>query len=418
MLGERARRLGEHAARKGHALAHDHDHRVVVRHDHAVRRELALDARDDLLLLGGRELLAAHQDGDRVDAAGDVLVGDAFLLQDREHLPREADLAVHEVLVDDDVREAVRRRDARHRAGRHAPALLDHRARLGGAVRVAHVDRDAALHGRGDRLVVEDAEARVGELAHLAVGHRGDALLHLGDDAGVDGVDVVDVREVLVDVGAHGGRENGARDVAAATREGGDRAVLAVAEEAGVDDDALEVAERAREAAVALVDERRVATLALQHHARVLRACVAGLHAALAEGGGGELRAVVLAGGLERVHEDARVLLRGGEARLEVGLDLLHDLRAEVEVAGDGGVARDDGGERGLRVRLVEGRLGERDEQIRHLRVGLVTLAGGGHHDHAPLRVREDDVDHLGQLLRVRERTAAEFAHLHVQKPL
>ena len=57
-------------------------------------------------------------------------------------------------------------------------------------------------------------------------------------------------------------------------------------------------------------------------------------------------------------------------------------------------------------------------ESMTDLRVGLVALTGGGHHDHAPLRVREDDVDHLGQLLRVRERTAAEFAHLHVQKPL
>ena len=54
------------------------------------------------------------------------------------------------------------------------------------------------------------------------------------------------------------------------------------------------------------------------------------------------------------------------------------DGKAENNATTSADGARDDGGERGLRVRLVEGRLGERDEQIRHLRVGDDVASGIG----------------------------------------
>ena len=392
-----------------------------MRHDHAVGVELALDARDGAFLHGRLEVVAADDHGDGVDAARDVLVAHALLLEDGEQTAREADLAVHQILVDDDVREAARGGDAGHGARHHAARLHDHRARLAGVVRVAHVDRDARLHGGKDRLVVEHAETGVGEFAHLAVGHRVDAGLHLGHEAGVDGVDAVHVGEVLVHVGAHGRREDGTRDVAAAARERGHGAVHAVAEEARIHDNPLEVGEGAREALVRIQVERGVARLALENHARVLRGGVARLLAALLERDGHELRVVVLARRLQEVHEAAGVaaVLRNlCEARLEVVPDGLHDLVAEVEALGDLRVARDDGVQRGGRVLAVKGILGQRDQKVGDLRIVLVALAGGRNHHDAPLGIGQHDIDNLGQLACVRKRAATEFAHFHFLVPL
>ena len=84
--------------------------------------------------------------------------------------------------------------------------------------------------------------------------------------------------------------------------------------------------ERAGELAIRLGIESGVAALPLQDHAGVLRAGIASLDAARLERLGRELGAVVLAGRLERVHEDSRVGLGRGEARVNVGLDLRDDL--------------------------------------------------------------------------------------------
>ena len=418
MLGQRRRGLGEHAGGERHALAHHHQDGVAARDHHRIRHELTLDARHHAVLGRLRELVAADHHGDRVDAAGKMLVGDMLVLKDVQQLVREANLAVHAVLVDDDVAEAVRRRNAGHRAGDHAARLHDHRARLVRMIRVAHVDRDARLHRREDRLVVEHAEACVGQLAHLAVGHRVDALLHLRNDARIDGIDIVHVGEVLIDVGADRRRQDGAGDVRSAARERGDRAVLAVTEEAGIHHDALEIGERLGELAVGLRIERGVAALALKDHARLARTGIARLRAALDERRRNDLRGVVLARRLQRIHEHARVSLGGGHAGLEILLDLLDDLIAELEVLGDGRVAVENRLEGLGRLLLRKRRLRERDQQIRHLRVGLVSFAGRAHHDHAPRGIREHYVKNLRNLPRIRETRSAEFAYLHLLVPL
>ena len=126
------------------------------------------------------------------------------------------------------------------------PGTTHHRAGLARVVRVADVDRDSRTDRWNDSVVGEDAKASVGKLAHFAVGHRGNALFHLGNDARINRIDRVDIGEVLVNVGTHGRREDRARDVGAAARERRNLAFLRIAEEAGVDDDSLEVRERAR----------------------------------------------------------------------------------------------------------------------------------------------------------------------------
>ncbi len=196
-----------------------------------------------------------------------------------------------------------------------------------------------------------------------------------------------------------------ARDVAAAARERGHGAVHAVAEEARIHDNPLEVGEGAREALVRIQVERGVARLALENHARVLRGGVARLLAALLERDGHELRVVVLARRLQEVHEAAGVPAGGrdlGEAFREIRLDFPHHAVAEAEVGGDFGVTRHHGGQGGRRVRAVERLLRERDEEVGDLRVALVALAGR----------------RLGQLACVRKRATAEFAYFHLLVPL
>ena len=231
----------------------------------------------------------------------------------------------------------------------------------------------------------------------------------------------VHVGEVLVHVGAHGRREDGPRDVAAAERERGHGAVHAVAEEARIHDNPLEVGEGAREALVRIQVERGVARLALENHARVLRGGVARLLAALLERDGHELRVVVLARRLQEVHEAAGVPAGGrdlGEAFREIRLDFPHHAVAEAEVGGDFGVTRHHGGQGGRRVRAVERLLRERDEEVGDLRVALVALAGRRHHHDAALRIGQHDVNHFGQLACVRKRATAEFAYFHLLVPL
>ena len=265
-----------------------------------------------------------------------------------------------------------------------------------GVVRVADVDRYARADRGNHGIVGEDAEAGVGELAHLAVGHRRDAVLDLWNDAGIDRIDRVDVGEVLVDVGAHGRRENRTRDVGAAARERRDLAVLRVAEEAGVDHDSLEVGECARERRVAVGIERRVAEVALQHHARVLRARIPRLSSTRRKRDGDELRVVVLAGGLDEIEELlGPEVLDLGDARAEIARDVRDDVLAELELVGDEGVAFDDRAKLAVDVLACERGLRERDEKIGDLRIALVALPGGRDDNDAPRGIREDDVNYL-----------------------
>ncbi len=327
-----------------------------------------------------------------------MLVGDAFLFENLQQTTAEADLAVHEILLDNDVAEVVRTRDAYDRTGDDAAGLLDHRARLGGMIGVADVDRDSRLDRGNDRIVIEDAEARVGKLAHLAIGHRGNALaiLHLGDDARIARIDRVDIGEVLVDVGTDSGRENRTGDVAAAARESRDLAFAGIAEETRINDDAVEVREGLGKLDVAVWIERRVAELALENHARVLGTRIARLASARLEGDGDEFGIVILTGRLHEVHElggSKRSGLR--EAPLEILLNRPHDVLAKLKLRRDLGITLDHRTVLAIGVLALKRDFRKRDQQIGYLGVTTVPLAGRGNHHNAPRRVREDDIDDL-----------------------
>ena len=294
-------------------------------------------------------------------------------------------------------------RDADDLAVVDAAVRDDPRARKVGMVGVADVDRNACAEGRHDGLVVEDAEAGVCEFAHFSVGHLGDAVADIGDDARVDGVDRVDVREVLVALGLHRGGENGAGDVASATRESGDLAVAIHAEESREDDNRVvglphHALNGVMQEAVGDVAEDGVAGFAFEKHAGLGRVDVGCGSAPRTECGGDELGRVVLAGGLEEVEVGTGIRLVGVKACAEVGGDLFADSVRKTEVALDGGKSLDDGLQVFLGVESLKCLFGQCNKHVRDLRVALAALARRRNHNDTPLPVREHDVADLGHL--------------------
>ena len=282
-------------------------------------------------------------------------------------------------------------------------------------VRVADVDRNARADGGDNGLVGENAEARVGELAHFAVGHRGYTLRNLGHETRIDGINGVDVRKVLINVGAHGGGENRTGDIASAARKRRDLAVLRVAEESGINHDSVEIGERARQGRVASRIERRITEGTGENHARILGARVTRLTSARRKRDRDELGVIVFARGLHEIHKLGR-LERGdlGETVHKIHLNRTDDLVAELKLLGHLGITLDDGAELTIGILALYRRFSERDEKIGNLGVLGVTLAGSGNHDDTPRGIRENDVHHLIELSGVRERTAAEFANFHL----
>ena len=106
---------------------------------------------------------------------------------------------------------------------------------------------------------------------------------------------------------------------------------------------------------------------------------------------------------------------------LHVGLDAAHEVRADLveerrgkpHVLLDGAEALDDRLDGRVGVVAVEPAPGALDEEIRHLGVVLVALAGGRDDDDAPLRVGADDVDDLLNLGGVGDGASAELANFH-----
>ena len=191
---------------------------------------------------------------------------------------------------------------------------------------------------------------------------------------------------------------------------------LGVAEEAGEDDDLALGArvEVVRQALVGFGQHLGVAEVVGHEEPRLLRVGVLGAEAAGAEGGGDDLRGVVLARGLHQVHEarGLEVLVRG-DAGVQVGADLVHhggvqaQALADLVVAGDDGVAHLGG------VALGQAAAGALDEQVGDLGVAFVSLAGRGDHDDAAGGIGGDDVADLRDLGGVGDGRPAELADFH-----
>jgi hypothetical protein len=287
-----------------------------------------------------------------------------------------------------------------------------------GMVGVADVDRDAGAEGRHDGLVVEDPEARVGELAHLAVGHLADAVADLRHESRIDGVDRVDVREVLVAVGLERGGEDRPRDVGTTAREGGHGAVARHAEESGEDDDCLRLrgqlpTQRRGQPRVGLVAERGVAGLALEQHAGF-----GGMHVACGSAAGLErLRdqhgREILPRRLEQILEPSGIGAVAREPRAQVRLDPANNPGIEPQPLLDRRVAPDDLREESAGLAPRQRRVRAGDQQIRDLGVVPAALARGRNHDDTPRGIRQQDVTDLGHLPGIRQRGAAKLADLH-----
>ena len=131
---------------------------------------------------------------------------------------------------------------------------------------------------------------------------------------------------------------------------------------------------------------------------------------------------------VKKIEDDLRGRLASVPApatRDEIGFDELGDLVAELQLRRHLRIPRDDLGERRLALRTPHSalrtpkrRLRERDQEVGHLRVVLVTLARRRNNHQPPRGIREDDVDRLVELRRVRKRRSAEFADFHLRSPI
>ena len=101
------------------------------------------------------------------------------------------------------------------------------------------------------------------------------------------------------------------------------------------------------------------------------------------------------------------------EPLAQVVFDLARNTIRYAEFLLDFGETRDDGGEFGVGLTVLEHGLGTGDEQIRHLRVGLAALAGCRDDDDAPVGVGLDDVEYFQDLPGICYRGPAEFCHFH-----
>ena len=106
------------------------------------------------------------------------------------------------------------------------------------------------------------------------------------------------------------------------------------------------------------------------------------------------------------------------ETRDEIGLDELDDFVAELQLRRHLRIARNHIGKRRVGLLAVQRRLRERNQEIRDLRVVLVALARRRNDHNPPRRIREDDVNYLVELRRIRQRRPAEFANLHLLSPI
>ena len=109
-------------------------------------------------------------------------------------------------------------------------------------------------------------------------------------------------------------------------------------------------------------------------------------------------------------------MLHHGEAVHEIEFDLADDFLTQLELAGDGRVALDHSPELAVGILALERGLRKGDEQIGDFSIAAVALAGRGNHHDPPRGIGQNDVDHLIELPRVRERTPSEFTYLHKLK--
>ena len=401
VLGQWGENVVDDADPVAHPLADNHGDGVVIDPFEPVRVDGFLDFVGDGIDQLVVNQVAVEDDGDVIDPGWHVFIGDVVFSKDLQDAKGKPGLLVQQVLVEVEGREVLAADNPGDNVAR-LEALVgnDQGAGFLRVLGVLDVDRDVAFD-RGDQgLVMEDREAGVGEFPHLPVGHPADRL-RVVDDVRVSRIDRVDVGEVLVQVGVQAPGQDRPGDVGAAPGEGRNVAGQGDAVETREDQ---ELALLGRE----LVEE----TVCLGDHTGVVRrpgdpnpghrwGDEAGLVAQVLEDQGHQLGVgafpVSLEGGQEVII--VRVLAIGQVAQtVDNRLQLVI---GQVEVVGNCLVTDHDLVEHVVIRLLVDHPLGIFDQQIGHLNIVGIPLAGRGGDDHPTLGIGRNNLDCLGKSLAI-----------------
>ena len=252
----------------------------------------------------------------------------------------------------------------------------------------------ASLHGE-NRILVQHGRAHIRQLAQLAVGDELDRL-RFADDARVGHQEARHVGPVLVQVGHHGARDDGAGDVRAAARKGFDRAVRQRAVKAG--DDRVP---RLREP----LAHHAVGAVAVEHAVCVEEHDLGGVDERIAEIEGQQDAVEVLAAAGRVIPRAAaaQVLLNGGERLVQ--------RHGQSQPAADLLVPLADGGQPRGKVLPLRRQPMAVQQHIGDLLVLGKALARRARHNVPPTLLGKNDGGAFPKLLRRGKRTAAEFDH-------
>ena len=419
IVGQGGQDIVDHPNSVAHPLADDHGDGVVIEPLEPVGVNRLLDLVGD-----GVDQLVVNQvpvqdDGDVVNPGRHVLVRDVVLGQDLQDPQGETGLLVEQVFVEVEGREVLATDDPGDNVARLEVLVGDDQgAGLLGVVGVLDVDWHVPLDGWNQGLVMEDREAGVGELPHLAVGHLAD-WLGVVDHPRIGRVDGVDVSEVLVQIGVQSPGQDCPGDVRAAPGEGGDMAGQGDAVEARKDQELTLLGRELVQQAVGLGNHAGVVGRPGYPDSRGRRGDEAGLVAQVVENQGHQLGIRPFAMGLEGGQEVVvvRVVSIGQVPQaVEDGGQLLF---RQVEVVGDGPVTVADLLEDIIAGLALDHQLGVLDQEVGHLDVTGVPLAGGGGDDHPSLGIIRDNLDCLGETIPVGQGAATKLNYFHLsQTPL
>jgi len=238
-LRERFKQHGCDAGVASHADADDGELSDLLVRDGFLEADLTLDGVEDFA--GLEEVRLVGGEADVGGAAGSVAGG----LDDHVHVDGGVadgleDARGHAGLVRDvgegDLGLVLIKRDAANDDAFHVGGFFFHEG--SGVVVEAGADfeHDAKFLGELDAATLHDFRAEAGELEHLVVGNLGE-LLRVGDNAGVGGIDAIDIGVNLAEVGLQRGGEGDGGEVGTAAAERGDLAFGGHALEARDDDD-------------------------------------------------------------------------------------------------------------------------------------------------------------------------------------
>ena len=334
-----------------------------------------------------------------------MLYGQVHIFHDRVDTAEEALLFPQHILIQRDNGKILAPCNSRHDTLGDLLARGDDRARILRTVGVSDVDRNVRGAAREDRILMQHGSAHVGQLAQLLIRNTLDRLRIL-DDPRICHQESGDIRPVLVNVGAYCARDQRARDVRSAAGERDDLSRFPSRSVKARDHSVLMSGKLLRQGFLRVVEEQS-ALLVEQDQA----CCVDKI---IAQKSRRQLCRQIFPAACDVVCGAALLHLIHDliEAALQIDVNVQIHLHREVPVCHD---------LEHLLIGQILIHMGlAQIQQIRHLVIGLKTLARRRNDHVSAFRVCQNDLLRLGELDAVRDGRSAKFQYFrsHLLAPV